>query len=36
MRETVIKEYVEMNDYYRELIGLPPVNTPESELYLFN
>jgi predicted Zn-dependent protease with MMP-like domain len=35
MRETVIKEYVEMNDYYRELIGKPSVNTPESEwIYL--
>ena len=35
MRETVIKEYVEMNDYYRELIGLPSINTPESEwIYL--
>lgn len=35
MRETVINEYVEMNDYYRELIGLPSVNTPESEwIYL--
>lgn len=35
MRETVIKEYVEMNDYYRELIGLPSTKTPESEfIYL--
>jgi hypothetical protein len=35
MRETVINEYVEMDDYYRELIGLPPVNTPESDwIYL--
>ena len=35
MRETVIKEYVEMNDYYRELIGMPSVDTPESEyIYL--
>jgi hypothetical protein len=35
MRQTVIKEYVEMNDYYRELIGMPPVNTPEEEwIYL--
>jgi hypothetical protein len=35
MRETVINEYVEMNDYYRELIGMPSVNTPESEwIYL--
>lgn len=35
MRETVIKEYVELNDYYRELIGLPSIKTPESEyIYL--
>ncbi len=35
MRQTVIDEYVEQNDYYRELIGLPPVNTPEEEwIYL--
>ena len=35
MRETVINEYVEMNDYYRELIGMPSVDTPESEwIYL--
>ena len=35
MRETVIREYVEMNDYYRELIGMPSINTPEEEwIYL--
>lgn len=35
MRENVIKEYVEMNDYYRELLGLPSIKTPESEfIYL--
>ena len=35
MREIVIKEYVEMNDYYRELIGLPSIETPEEEwIYL--
>ena len=35
MRQTVIDEYVEQNDYYRELIGMPPLNTPEEEwIYL--
>lgn len=35
MRQTVVNEYVEMNDYYRELIGMPPSNAPESEwIYL--
>ena len=35
MRQTVIDEYEERNDYYRELIGKPPINTPESEwIYL--
>ena len=35
MRELVISEYVEMNDYYRELIGMPSIDTPESEwIYL--
>ena len=35
MRKAVISEYVEMNDYYRELIGMPSVNTPEEEyIYL--
>ena len=35
MREAVINEYEEVNDYYRELIGKPPINTPESEfIYL--
>lgn len=35
MRQTVINEYVEENDYYRELIGKPSINTPESEwIYL--
>ena len=35
MRQTVIDEYVERNDYYRELIGMPPINAPESEwIYL--
>lgn len=34
-RRLVINEYVEENDYYRELIGLPPVDEPESEyIYL--
>ena len=34
-RQIVIEEYVEMNDYYRNLIGLPPVDTPEEEfIYL--
>lgn len=34
-REIVIEEYVEMNDYYRNLIGMPPVDTPEDEfIYL--
>ena len=35
MRQTVIDEYVEQNDYYRELIGMPPLNAPEEEwIYL--
>ena len=35
MRKAVIDEYVENNDYYRELIGKPPIDTPESEfIYL--
>ena len=35
MRRSVIDEYVEMNDYYRVLIGKPPINTPEEEfIYL--
>ena len=35
MRETVINEYVEGNNYYRELIGLPPIEERESDyLYL--
>ena len=35
MRHTVINEYIELNDYYRELIGLPSINTPEEEwIYL--
>ena len=35
MRKTVIDEYEEMNDYYRELIGKPSINTPEEEyIYL--
>jgi hypothetical protein len=34
-REVVINEYEERNDYYRLLIGKPPINTPESEfIYL--
>lgn len=34
-RELIIKEYVEQNDYYRELLGLPPIEADESEfLYL--
>lgn len=35
MRKQVIDEYTEQNDYYRELIGKPSINTPESEyIYL--
>ena len=35
MRQSVIDEYEELNDYYRNLIGKPPLNTPESEyIYL--
>ena len=35
MRQSVIDEYVELNDYYRVLIGKPPINTPEEEfIYL--
>ena len=35
MRESVINEYEELNDYYRELIGKPPINTPEEDfIYL--
>ena len=35
MRESIINEYEELNDYYRELIGKPPINTPEEEfIYL--
>ena len=35
MREAIINEYEERNDYYRELIGKPSINTPESEyIYL--
>lgn len=33
MRQTVIDEYVERNDYYRELIGMPSINAPESEWF---
>ena len=33
MRQTVIDEYVERNDYYRELIGMPSIKTPESEWF---
>lgn len=34
-RETVINEYEELNDYYRVLIGKPPLDTPEEEfIYL--
>ena len=34
-RELIIKEYVEQNNYYRELLGLPPIEADESEfLYL--
>lgn len=32
-RELIIKEYEEQNDYYRELIGKPPVNEKESEYF---
>ena len=35
MREAVINEYEERNDYYRELIGKPSINSSESEwIYL--
>lgn len=35
MREVIIEEYEELNDYYRELIGKPPIDTPEEEfIYL--
>ena len=35
MRQQVINDYTEENDYYRELIGKPPMNTPEDEfIYL--
>ena len=35
MRRSVIDEYEEMNDYYRELIGKPSIDTPEEEyIYL--
>ena len=35
MRETVINEYEERNDYYRELIGKPSINSNESDwIYL--
>lgn len=35
MRQTVIDEYEERNDYYRELIGKPPIDTPEEDfIYL--
>ena len=30
-RELVIKEYVEQNDYYRELLGLPSIEDDASE-----
>lgn len=34
-REMIIEEFHETNEYYRELIGLPPLDTPESEyIYL--
>ena len=34
-REITINEYVEQNDYYRVLIGKPPMDTPEEEfIYL--
>lgn len=34
-RQTVIDQYDERNDYYRTLIGKPPMNTPEEEfIYL--
>ena len=35
MRQAVIDEYEERNDYYRNLIGKPPIDTPETEfIYL--
>ena len=35
MRKSIIDEYEELNDYYRNLIGKPPLDTPESEfIYL--
>lgn len=34
-REATINDFVEQNDYYRTLIGLPPKDTPEEEfIYL--
>ena len=30
MRQSVIDEYDELNDYYREIIGKPPLNEPEE------
>lgn len=34
-RQMIIDEFEETNDYYRELIGKPPMDTPESEfIYL--
>lgn len=34
-RERFLNSYEEKNEYYRMLVGLPPINTPESEfIYL--
>lgn len=34
-REMIIEEFYETNEYYRELIGLPPLDTPEEDfIYL--
>ena len=32
-RQKIINEYVEGNEYYRTLNGLPPLNTPASEFH---
>lgn len=34
VEQKIIDSFVETNDYYRMLLGLPPVNTPEKD-YLF-
>jgi hypothetical protein len=32
-RNSIIANYVERNDYYRQLNGLPPINTPKNKFY---